>query len=166
MAEQSAGLLAYRVAAGRIEVMLVHPGGPFWAKKDAGAWSIPKGLVDAGEDAAAAARREFAEETGFRADGELIALGSARQPSGKTVHVWAVDQDFDAARIRSNHFELEWPPKSGRRQEFPEVDKAGWFPLDVAAEKIVPGQKVFLARLSSSLGGDVPRPAPAEHPDS
>jgi predicted NUDIX family NTP pyrophosphohydrolase len=166
MAVQSAGLVAYRVAGGRIEVMLVHPGGPFWAKKDAGAWSIPKGLLDAGEDAAAAARREFAEETGFRADGELIALGSARQPSGKTIHAWAVGQDFDAADIKSDHFELEWPPKSGRRQEFPEVDKAGWFSLDVAAEKIVPGQKVFLTRLSRALGGDVPGPTTDEHRDS
>jgi predicted NUDIX family NTP pyrophosphohydrolase len=166
MAEQSAGLLAYRVAGGRIEVMLVHPGGPFWAKKDAGAWSMPKGVLDAGEDAAAAARREFAEETGFRANGELIPLGSARQPSGKTVHAWAVGQDFDAAQIKSNHFELEWPPRSGKRQEFPEVDKAGWFPLDVAAEKIVPGQKVFLTRLSSALGADVLGPAPVENVDS
>ena len=152
MPEQSAGILAYRHTDGVLEVLLVHPGGPLWAKKDAGAWSIPKGLLAPGEDPLEAARREFAEETGFAIDGEFLPLGSHRQPSGKVVHVWAVAADVDVARLRSNLFELEWPPRSGKRQQFPEVDRAGWFPLLTAREKILKGQREFLERLSATIG--------------
>jgi predicted NUDIX family NTP pyrophosphohydrolase len=152
MPEQSAGILAYRHTDGVLEVLLVHPGGPLWAKKDAGAWSVPKGLLAPGEDPLEAARREFAEETGFALDGEFLPLGSLRQPSGKVVHVWAVAADVDVARLRSNLFELEWPPRSGKRQQFPEVDRAGWFPLLTAREKILKGQREFLERLSATLG--------------
>jgi predicted NUDIX family NTP pyrophosphohydrolase len=152
MPEQSAGILAYRHTDGVLEVLLVHPGGPLWAKKDAGAWSVPKGLLAPGEDPLEAARREFAEETGFALDGEFLPLGSLRQPSGKVVHVWAVAADVDVARLRSNLFELEWPPRSGKRQQFPEVDRAGWFPLLTAREKILKGQREFLERLSATIG--------------
>ncbi len=152
MAEQSAGILAYRHTDGVLEVLLVHPGGPLWAKKDAGAWSVPKGLLAPGEDPLDAARREFTEETGFAIDGEFLPLGSLKQPSGKVVHVWAVAADVDVARLRSNLFELEWPPRSGKRQQFPEVDRAGWFPLLTAREKILKGQREFLERLSATIG--------------
>ena len=152
MPEQSAGILAYRHTDGVLEVLLVHPGGPLWAKKDAGAWSVPKGLLAPREDPLEAARREFTEETGFAIDGEFLPLGWLRQPSGKIVHVWAVAVDVDVARLRSNLFELEWPPRSGNRQQFPEVDRAGWFPLLTAREKILKGQREFLERLSATLG--------------
>jgi predicted NUDIX family NTP pyrophosphohydrolase len=126
----------------------VHPGGPFWTNKDAGAWSIPKGEYGDDEDPRACARREFEEETGTAlADVELADLGSARQRSGKVVTAWAAEGDLDAEAIRSNEFELEWPPRSGRMQSFPEVDRAGWFGLDEAAEKLNPAQVVFLERL-------------------
>ena len=144
----SAGLLLFRRAAAGLNVFLVHPGGPFWAKKDLGAWSIPKGEIEAGEDPLAAARREFTEETGFTVDGAFIALGELKQPSGKIVVAWALEQDLDPASLRSNTFELEWPPKSGRMQEFPEVDSGAWFPLPEAREKILPGQWGFIQRLS------------------
>jgi predicted NUDIX family NTP pyrophosphohydrolase len=130
---------------------LVHPGGPYWKQKDAGAWSIPKGLLEPGEDPRAAARREFAEETGVSLQGELHALGSAEQSGGKTVHAFAVEADIDAAAVRSNLFQIEWPPKSGGTQEFPEVDAGAWFPLDLAYDKILPGQKAFLDRLTAWL---------------
>jgi predicted NUDIX family NTP pyrophosphohydrolase len=142
-----------------VEVFLIHPGGPFWAKKDAGAWSIPKGSIEPGEDAQAAARREFAEETGFTEKtgfefaGDLVSLGSARQPSGKTIHAWATEAALDPEAINSNTFEVEWPPRSGRKREFPEADRAAWFTLAAARDKILPGQAVFLERLAVLLGG-------------
>ena len=151
MGEQSAGILAYRRTGTGIEVLLVHPGGPFWATKDAGAWSIPKGLFQPDEDPLEAARREFTEETGVALEGEFLPLGSARQPSGKTIHAWATEADIDVSKLVSNTFEMEWPPRSGKRQEFPEVDKGGWFPLAIANEKILKGQKELLDRLSSRL---------------
>jgi predicted NUDIX family NTP pyrophosphohydrolase len=151
MSEQSAGVLVYRRAGETLEVLLVHPGGPFGKNKDAGAWSIPKGLFEAGEEPLAAARREFAEETGVRLEGDFRPLGSARQPSGKVVHAWALRAEVDAEAIISNTFELEWPPKSGRKQQFPEVDRAAWFPLAEAYDKILKGQKVFLDRLASAI---------------
>jgi predicted NUDIX family NTP pyrophosphohydrolase len=148
----SAGLLLYRQGDGGPEVLLVHPGGPFWARKDAGAWSIPKGEVDEGEDPEAAARRELAEELGSAPPlGELIDLGEVRQQGGKVVHAWAAEADFDPATLRSNTFELEWPPSSGRRQEFPEVDRAEWFPPDAARTKINPAQAAFIDRLIEQL---------------
>ena len=148
----SAGLLLYRDAAGRLEVLLVHPGGPFWAKKDAGAWSIPKGEIAEGEDPLAAAKREFEEETGTRPTGEAIALAPRRQAGGKLVHAWAVRGDLDPAALKSTTFTLEWPPRSGRRQEFPEVDRAAWFTLDEAREKILKGQAPFLDDLERIAG--------------
>src|SRR6059036_3245168 len=129
MAKTSAGLLMFRLRDGEPEVLLVHPGGPFWAKKDEGAWSIPKGEFEAGEDPLEASRRELEEETGIVARGTFVPLGSARQKSGKLVHAWALEQDADAASIRSNTFTLEWPPRSGHMREFPEVDRAAWFDL-------------------------------------
>lgn len=151
MPKQSAGLLLFRESHGAIEVLLVHPGGPFWARKDAGAWSIPKGEFDAGEEPLTAARREFEEETGQAVAGEFIALQPVRQPSGKIVHAWAVRADFDPARLRSNTFTIEWPPKSGRSREFPEVDRAAWFTLDEARKKIQPGQRPLLDQLEALL---------------
>lgn len=148
----SAGLLLYR-RGGRegIEVFLVHPGGPFWAKKDEGAWSLPKGEIDEAEDALAAARRELAEETGLEVDGEFRPLASRRQPGGKLVHAWAVEADCDPARVRSNLFSLEWPPRSGRIREFPEVDRAAWFGLPEARRRILKGQRPFIDELEDLL---------------
>lgn len=154
MPKQSAGLLLYRDSRGAIEVLLVHPGGPFWARKDAGAWSIPKGEFDADEEPLAAARREFEEETGQVVTGEFIALQPVRQRSGKIVHAWAVRADFDPARLRSNTFTMEWPPKSGQSREFPEVDRAAWFPLGEARAKIQPGQRPLLDQLEAMLQRD------------
>jgi predicted NUDIX family NTP pyrophosphohydrolase len=152
MAKTSAGLLLFRETSGDLEVLLVHPGGPFWSRKDEGAWSIPKGEFEEGEEPLAAARREFAEETGTSADGEAIPLGSLKQPGGKTVHAWAVRGGFDPDLLRSNIFLLEWPSKSGRMREFPEVDRAGWFPIETAKRKILKGQADFLDRLQERLG--------------
>lgn len=151
MPKQSAGLLLYRESRGAIEVLLVHPGGPFWARKDDGAWSIPKGEFDGDEEPLAAARREFAEETGTAIDGEFIAVAPVRLPSGKIVHAWAVRADFDPARLRSNTFSMQWPPKSGRLREFPEVDRAAWFSLEQARAKIQPGQLPLLDQLAALL---------------
>jgi predicted NUDIX family NTP pyrophosphohydrolase len=134
-----------------MEVFLVHPGGPFWAKKDQGAWSIPKGEFEAGEDALATARREFEEETGQAIEGKFIALTPCRQRSGKIVHAWAVEADLDADAIRSNTFEIEWPPRSGRKQAFPEVDRAAWFDLDEARARMLPGQVPMLDELAAKL---------------
>ena len=153
MTRISAGLLLYRQSATGLEVLLVHPGGPFWAKKDAGAWSIPKGEPEPGEDLAAAARRELAEETGCTVTGELLPLGSLRQPSGKLVHAWAVRADFDPEHLVSGTFTMEWPPRSGREQSFPEVDRASWFPLAEARTRLLRGQVGFLDRLERKLGG-------------
>jgi predicted NUDIX family NTP pyrophosphohydrolase len=148
---KSAGVLLYRREDGALKVLLVHPGGPFWAKKDAGAWSIPKGEYVEGEDPEAAARRELEEELGAALQGALRPLGEAVQPSRKRVIAFAAEGDLDIAAIRSNSFELEWPPKSGRKQSFPEVDRAGWFTLEEAREKILAGQRVFLDRLAKIL---------------
>jgi predicted NUDIX family NTP pyrophosphohydrolase len=150
---RSAGILLYRLRGGEPEVLIVHPGGPFWARKDAGAWSIPKGEYDDAEDARACALREFEEETGTAlSPEELVELGQVRLKSGKQVTAWAVEGDLDADAIVSNTFEMEWPPRSGRRQEYPEVDRAGWFSLDDASEKLNPAQVAFLDRLSDRLG--------------
>ncbi len=140
MPERSAGLLLYRARASGPEILLVHPGGPFWARKDDGAWSIPKGLYEEGEDPLLAARREFREEVGTAVDGPFDPLGEFRLPSGKRLSVWAVEGDLDAGAITSNLFEMEWPPRSGKRAQFPEVDRAGWFSLEAARVKITKGQ--------------------------
>src|SRR5262249_39920402 len=151
MKQYSAGLLMFRHRNGTIELLLVHPGGPFWAKKDDGAWSIPKGLFTDGEDAVVAAKREFEEETGQRPDGALIELGDFKQPSGKHVHVWAIEGEFDLASFRSNSFAMEWPPRSGRMQEFPEADRAGWFGPREALVKITRGQRPIIDALLERL---------------
>ena len=153
MARRSAGILLHRRGAGGREVLLVHPGGPFWAKRDDGAWSIPKGEYADGEDPQAAARREFAEELGSPLPGDprLLELGEIRQRNGKRVTAWGVEGDLDAEAITSNTFTLEWPPRSGRTQEFPEVDRAGWFGLDAARVKILAAQAPLLDRLEEQL---------------
>jgi predicted NUDIX family NTP pyrophosphohydrolase len=143
----SAGLLMFRRRDDRIEVLLVHPGGPFWAKKDLGAWSLPKGEYAEGEDPLAAARREFEEETGVRPEGEFLSLGQVRQAGGKVVSGWAFEGDLDPASLKSNTFTLEWPPKSGKMRDFPEVDRAGWFSIEESGEKILPGQVGLLEAL-------------------
>lgn len=150
-AKHSAGLLLYRRRPGGLEVFLVHPGGPFWAAKDEGAWSLPKGEYPPDEDPLAAAYREFKEETGCTAIGDAIPLTSLKQPSGKIIQAWALEGDCDAGAIRSNTFSLEWPPRSGLRQEFPEVDRAAWFPLAAARQKIIKGQVGFLEELGQLL---------------
>lgn len=147
MAKQSAGLLLYRKKRRRTEVFLVHPGGPFWKKKDDGAWSIPKGEFETGEEALDAAKREFEEETGFAASGEFLPLQPVRQPSGKVVYAWAQESDLDAEAVKSSTFSMEWPAGSGRMAEFPEADRAAWFPLDTARRKILKGQLPFLDQL-------------------
>jgi predicted NUDIX family NTP pyrophosphohydrolase len=151
MPKVSAGLLVHRVRAASLEVLLVHPGGPFWAKKDFGAWTIPKGEPADGEDLLACARREFTEETGFSVAGPFASLGTARQAGGKVIHAFLAAGDFDAAGFVSNTFKLEWPPRSGRWTEFPEVDRAEWLSLAAAAEKINPAQRVFLDRIATAL---------------
>ena len=149
-AKRSAGILLHRHRDGAHEVLLVHPGGPFWAKKDAGAWSIPKGEYEEGEDARACALREFAEELGSAPpDGELVDLGEIRQRGGKVVAAWALAGDADADAIHSNTFSMEWPPRSGTMREFPEVDRAAWFSLDEARERILPAQAPLLDRLDA-----------------
>jgi predicted NUDIX family NTP pyrophosphohydrolase len=149
MGKKSAGLLMYRRRHGTLDVFLVHPGGPFWEKKDAGSWSIPKGEYMPGEEPFEVAKREFQEETGFRASGEFIPLTPRKQPSGKVITAWAVEGDCDASAIESNTFSMEWPPRSGREQEFPEVDRAGWFSIPVAKEKIIRGQAGFIDELET-----------------
>jgi predicted NUDIX family NTP pyrophosphohydrolase len=151
MAKKSAGLLMYRHRQSGMEVFLVHPGGPFWAKKDEGAWSIPKGEYSPGEKPVEVAKREFQEETGFEAAGVLFPLTPRKQPSGKVISVWALEGECDAASIKSNTFSMEWPPHSGKQQEFPEVDRAGWFTVQAAKEKILKGQVPFLDELSEIL---------------
>jgi predicted NUDIX family NTP pyrophosphohydrolase len=151
--QRSGGVLLFRSGAeGDLEVLLVHPGGPFWAKKDDGVWSIPKGELDGDEDALAAARREFAEETGFTPDGQFIDLGAIKQPGGKVVCVWAVDSDFDPRALVSNSFEMEWPKNSGQMRSFPEVDRAAWLDIATARRKILKGQAGFIDRLINVLG--------------
>jgi predicted NUDIX family NTP pyrophosphohydrolase len=146
----SAGLLAFRRGSG-LEVLLAHPGGPFWSKKDNGAWTIPKGLAMPGEDFLAAAQREFTEETNFSAGGSFFALTPAKQKGGKLVHAWAIEADFDLARFTSNTFDIEWPPKSGRRQSFPEIDRVAYFTLPIAETKILSYQLPLLRELEQHV---------------
>jgi predicted NUDIX family NTP pyrophosphohydrolase len=149
--KRSAGLLIYRQRGRRLELLLVHPGGPFWARKDEGAWSIPKGEYDEGEDAFAVAKREFMEEVGVAVDGAFIDLGEVVQTGRKVVRAFALAGDVDVTRLASNTFEMEWPPKSGRRQSFPEVDRAEWFAPDDARRKILAGQRPLIDRLLERL---------------
>ena len=152
MPKRSAGVLLFRRVGSEIEVLLAHPGGPFWKNKDEGAWSIPKGEYADNEDPLAAAKREFAEETGLTPSGDFVPLGEIRQPGGKVVTAWALEEDleesFHPAQLHSNTFSMVWPPRSGKLQEFPEIDRAEWFPLDVAQRKILRGQAEFLNRLA------------------
>ena len=147
MRKQSAGLLVYRFLQKKLQVFLVHPGGPIWRNKDNGAWSIPKGEFQDNEDALAAAIREMEEETGFQAKGNFIQLTAIVQKGGKRVLAWAVEGDPDADQISSNNFEMEWPPASGKKQAFPEVDRAAWFDPAEALKKIIPAQAAFIAEL-------------------
>jgi predicted NUDIX family NTP pyrophosphohydrolase len=161
--QKSAGLLVGRRSADGPEFLLAHPGGPFWARRDEGAWSIPKGLIDDGEDALAAAVREFREETGLSVDGDFVRLADLRQKRGKLVMCWLVEADLDLAGFCSNTFELAWPPGSGRTLVVPECDRAEYFSASAALAKILPGQRGFieeaLARLGASAGGGTPGPA-------
>jgi len=147
----SAGILLYRIRAGTLEVFLVHPGGPYWQKKDAGVWSIPKGELEEGADALATAQREFLEETGSKVTGEFVPLLPLKQPSGKLVHAWAANGDVDASSIASNTFRMEWPPRSGRQQEFPEIDRGAWFTIPAAREKMLSSQRGFLDQLEQQI---------------
>jgi len=152
MTVESAGLVLYRVRDGKTEVLLVHPGGPFWKRRDEGAWSIPKGEMGPGESRLDVARREFQEELGVPPpEGEVLPLGSVRQAGGKVVHAWAAPGDLDISRVSSGTFAIEWPPRSGRTQEFPEVDKAAWFDVDAARRMILAAQGAFLDRLEAQL---------------
>lgn len=151
MAKQSAGILLFREPSGPLEVLLGHPGGPLWARKDDGAWTIPKGQFGDGETPLAAAKREFEEEMGAEPVGDFIDLGSIKQPSGKILWVWAARSDFDVTRLSSNLFEMEWPPRSGRQHAFPELDRAGWFSTGQAHQKILKGQAPFLDRLLAAV---------------
>ena len=144
--------MLFRQRDKKVQVLLAHPGGPFWSRKDQGVWTIPKGLIGPSESLLSAAQREFAEETGYRPGGEAIPLGSAKQPGGKVVHVWAIEGDWDPADLESNAFEMEWPPRSGRRQSFLEIDRAYWFGIAEARLKILKGQAVFLDYLLETLG--------------
>lgn len=149
--EVSAGILLYRRRGGGLEVFLAHPGGPFWRGRDAGAWTIPKGVVDQGETLLDAARREFQEETGLALEGPFLPLGSIRQKAGKTVHAWACEGDADPSRVTSNTTSTEWPRGSGRRITYPEVDRCGWFSLAAAGERLNPAQAELLVRLEATL---------------
>lgn len=151
MPKASAGLLMYRKRNSRLEVLLVHLGGPFWKKKDSGAWFVPKGEIDPGEDEFVAAQREFQEETGLVATGEFLSLGSVKHKSGKTVTAWAFAGDCDPASLKSNTFEMEWPPKSGKRAQFQEIDRAEFFTIERAREKMHPAEFEFLTRLERLL---------------
>jgi predicted NUDIX family NTP pyrophosphohydrolase len=153
MPEKSAGILVYRRGAGdAVEFLLAHPGGPFWARRDEGAWSIPKGLIGEDEETLAAARREFEEEIGQPVDGDFAPLAPLRQKSGKIVHAWLVEADLDLGSFRSNLFEMEWPRRSGLTQAFPEIDRVGWFGPDAALAKILPGQADFIREAVAKLG--------------
>ncbi len=151
MPVHSYGILLFQQTRGRLQVLLVHPGGPFWAGKDDGAWSIPKGLPEQGETDLETARREFSEETGFAVEGRFIPLGELKQPSGKIIHAWALEHDLDVSLIRSNTFSLEWPRRSGNVSEYPEIDEGRWFNLEDARQKITAGQSRFLDRLLEHL---------------
>lgn len=146
----SAGLLAFRRYDG-LEVLLAHPGGPFWIKKDDGAWTIPKGVADTDADTLSAARREFTEETGFVANGDMLPLKAVRQRSGKTVIAWAFEADFDLEKFSSNAFEMEWPPRSGKMKSFPEIDRLAWFDYDTALTKIIAYQRPFIVELGAAI---------------
>jgi predicted NUDIX family NTP pyrophosphohydrolase len=148
----SAGILPFRFKDNRLEVMLVHPGGPFWTGKDERAWSIPKGVFEEGESPLKAAKREFFEETGRQIEGKLMDLGEIKQPSRKIVHIWALEKDLDETEVVSNTFTMEWPKKSGIVKEYPEIDKAGWFDVSQAKEKLHKGQVGFIDRLIEALG--------------
>jgi predicted NUDIX family NTP pyrophosphohydrolase len=152
MAQKSAGILMYRKRDKGPELLLVHPGGPYWVKRDDYAWTLPKGLFEAGEDPLSAARREFEEETGYQPSGDFIQLGHFKQPSGKIISAWAVEGDFDLENFKSNLFSMEWPPRSGRSQEFPEADRAAWFTSNDALRKIIKGQRPIIVSLLQSLG--------------
>jgi predicted NUDIX family NTP pyrophosphohydrolase len=152
MPKRSAGILMYRRPDAGLELLLVHPGGPFWARKDLGAWSIPKGEYSESEDALAVAKREFEEETGARVQGDFLSLGELVQPGRKIVSAWAIEGDFDPSDLKSNLFEMEWPPKSGRKAAFPEIDRAEWFSVADARQKILRGQSGFIERLLAALG--------------
>jgi predicted NUDIX family NTP pyrophosphohydrolase len=153
MPKRSAGILLFKRESGALRVLLVHPGGPFWQKRDRGSWSIPKGEYVEDEDACAVASREFQEETGVSAPaGDLIPLGEVRQGGGKVVTAWGLEGDLDPEKIVSNTFEMVWPPKSGRHQTYPEIDRAGWFTLAEAREKILDGQRPLLERLAAAIG--------------
>jgi predicted NUDIX family NTP pyrophosphohydrolase len=154
--KNTAGILMYRYRGPMIEVFLVHPGGPFWTKKDAGSWSVPKGQIDENEDPLDAARREFEEETGFAVDGDFTRLEPVKQAGGKVVHTWAIEGDCNAEAIKSNMFSMEWPPRSGKRQEFPEVDRAGWFSVETAKGKILKAQIGLLEDLQRKIGSQKP----------
>ncbi|BCA52973.1 Phosphohydrolase [Nitrospira sp. KM1] len=160
----SAGILLFRMQNDRLQVLLVHPGGPFWSKKDEGAWSIPKGEYGEGEDPLAVAKREFQEETGSDLQGEPIPLSKLQQPGGKVISAWAVSGDLDPANVKSNMFTLEWPPRSGRLQEFPEIDRAMWFDLPTAKSKLLAGQQPFLDQLQRlvSSAGSLANSAPCD----
>ena len=151
MSVNSAGILLYRLRDNRVEVLLAHPGGPFWSGKDEAAWTIPKGLTEADEDSLQAAKREFREETGFEVDGQFIDLGTIRQPSRKMIHIWALKLDLDVGRLQSNQFTMEWPRRSGIMMQFPEIDRAEWFDIETARQKIHKGQAGFLDRLISKI---------------
>ncbi len=150
--KQSAGILLYQFQQQQLQVLLLHPGGPFWAKKDEGAWTIPKGEPAEGEDLLQAAKREFMEETGHAMTWACRALAPIQQKGGKLIHVWAAEGSIDASLVKSNTFELEWPPKSGKVSQFPEIDRAGWFETEEAFRKILPGQAGFIHELKSLLG--------------
>lgn len=154
MPKRSAGVLLFRRAGRDLEVLLAHPGGPFWTNKDDGAWSIPKGEYSDDEEPLEAAQREFAEETGLTLSGDFVPLGEVRQPGGKVVTAWAREGDFNPSNLHSNTFSMPWPPGSGKSQEFPEIDRAEWFPLIVARRKILKGQAEFLDRLTQYLPGE------------
>lgn len=163
MARHSAGILLYCKVDASYKVLLVHPGGPFWSKKDAGAWSIPKGEFGPDEEPIEAAKRELEEELGQHLPkGELVSLGEAKQPSGKIVHAWALEADLDVTTVKSNTLTIEWPPRSGRQMEIPEVDRAGWFSFSVAGVKLSKGQLPLLERLAELLHADIEPEAPAQ----
>lgn len=150
---RSAGLLMFRRKGDAVEVLLAHPGGPFWSRRDAAAWTLPKGEIGPGEEALAAARREFAEETGFASAPPFVPLGELKQKSGKRISAWAFEGDADPARLESNEFEMEWPPRSGRTRRFPEIDRVEWFGLDAARAKLIAGQAPFIDALEAWLAG-------------
>jgi len=153
MSKKSGGILPFRFRDNRLEVMLVHPGGPLWSGKDDAAWSISKGLFEEDESPLEAAKREFKEETGFEIEGDFLDLGRIKQPSGKIVYAWAVEKDLDEMNIVSNKFSMEWPKRSGIMREFPEIDRAGWFDIESARKKILKGQQGFIDRLISAIDG-------------